>query len=187
MNEKQRDYLIKKVDTTFNQQMEKLDRQEPQKPSLNNYLIAAFLDNTIQFASIDVLKKKMKARVLKMGHGDSLVDEEDEDGYSIRRRRGNKNGMHVVKCTAEDLFILPKGYAEAYDKYKNDHEEWEKKCEGLRAVHETIETKIRLGSDEVLAKLIAQADNLVDLNIVNAQLVISPMTDQKQIESKNKK
>jgi hypothetical protein len=46
MNQQQRDYLIKQADRTYRKQKDALDEQEPTRPSLNNYLVAAVLDGS---------------------------------------------------------------------------------------------------------------------------------------------
>ena len=60
MNQDQRKYLVAAVEKQGCLQRKKLQDQLTVKPSLNNYLTAAFLDNSIQFADIGELKKKMR-------------------------------------------------------------------------------------------------------------------------------
>lgn len=174
MNDKQRDFLIKEIDRNYNEQDEALRKLEPRKPSLNNYLVASILDNSIEYADISGLKEKIRTLVLKMGHGDVIVKEADSDDWYSSKNRKSKKDVHFVELIAEDLFILPQAYTIALYQYKKEYAEWEEKCKNLQAVRKTLETKVRLGSNEVLGRLIEQADNLVDLSLVNAQLVMLP-------------
>ena len=47
MNQDQRKFLIERVNKTFQAQKQKLEANKIERPSLNNYLVAAFLDNSI--------------------------------------------------------------------------------------------------------------------------------------------
>jgi hypothetical protein len=162
MNQKQRDFLIYQVENTCKEKKEKLEKQIPEKPSLNNYLIASFLDNTIQFNNIDTLKKKIRQRVIDMGKGDSLIEsdkwDDDED--------------EVVKINPEDLFIIPEAYQIALDKYENKKDRIEAEIEKVQHISQTVIMKIQIGSAESLQKLIMQVDDMGDLNLVNTQLAL---------------
>lgn len=165
MNQKQRDFLIARVNKTHKNQINAVQKDMPDKPSLNNYLVAAFLDNSIQFNDIELLKEKMRNTVLKYGANDRLV--EDEGSW-----RSTKEKNHV-KIVPEDLFIIPDNYTEALREYKTKKQEIDKKCEILDAQMQTIEMKIQIGSDKVLSGLIDQADNLADLSLINSQLLLT--------------
>lgn len=169
MNQTQRDFLIKQVETTCEEQINKLEKQRPDKPSLNNYIIAAFLDNSIQFASIDILKNKMREEVLKFGTKDILI-EEKQDYYGHPK---SKNEKEVVKVNAEDLFIIPQNYLDAVELYEIEYKRIQDKIENLENTLKTIVLKLQIGSADILDKLIMQVDNMGDLNLVNTQLLIS--------------
>ena len=59
MNQQQREYLIKQVRSEAEKKIRPLKASIPSKPSLNNYLVAAFLDDTIKFADLNELKRKI--------------------------------------------------------------------------------------------------------------------------------
>jgi hypothetical protein len=183
MNQDQRKYLIEQVEETCKQQIEKLEKQIPDRPSLNNYLIASFLDNSVQFADINLLKKKMRDAVLKMGHHDQLIKKEDE--YWGRRRKKNDDEddeTEIVAIAAEDLFIIPDAYTKALKEYKIKKEEIERQIDSLRMTEKTIVLKLQIGSASALEKLVMQADNMGDLSLINSRLAIEDKTNSDKRE-----
>lgn len=174
MNDKQREYLIDQVDSIWNREKESVEKDTPERPSLNNYLIAAFLDNSIEFADINILKKKMRETVLKYGTSDKLIEEEDDGEYSYSYKRNRKKTVKYVKILAADIFIIPEAYQKALKEYDDKMAEINEKLEALNAQHRTVTTKIKLGSNGVLDKLIEEADNLASLSLVNSSLTLLP-------------
>ena len=172
MNQKQRDYLTNHVQKTFNAQVKVLNEKKPKKPSLNNYLIAAFLDNSIELQNVESLKKKIRDRVLKMGSSDILL----EDGENWQHRTKNP----YVKVHPQDLFVIPQAYREAFKKYKEAKSKIEEEIDTLEATLRTIEMKITLGSDKVLLTLVEQVDNMADLQLVNTQLMLNAAEKPKE-------
>jgi hypothetical protein len=172
MNKDQRKYLVEQVNINTNAQISKLRDSKPARPSLNNYLVAAFLDGSIQFGDMEVLKQKMRDEVVRYGTKNRLVSEEyDEDAWGSRRNR--KEGKNVVQIKAEDLFVIPEAYLVALQEYLDETKRIDKQIEQLEAAQKTVVLKLQIGSDKVLSKLIEQADNLADINILNNHLAIS--------------
>jgi hypothetical protein len=169
MNQDQRKFLIERVNKTFENQKRKLEENKIKKPSLNNYLVAAFLDNSIQFNDIERLKIKMRDTVLKYGAADKLI-KEPEDGWYDRNKRKQENTCEII---AEDLFIIPQSYLDELQKFNAHKKDIEEKIIQLEAQKDTILLKIQIGSNQVLDKLITQVDNLADLNIMNSQFLLS--------------
>ena len=169
MNQTQRDFLIGKVRSTCREQTEKLKGGIPVKPSLNNYLIASFLDNSIQFQDINQLKVRMRETVLKMGHGDALIVE--GDSWNPRRRKDNEDPQ-FVQIPPEDLFIIPQNYLDALAEYEKLKTELEKKIEQLDATAETIILKLQIGSSKALDHFVEQVDNIADLDLMSNQLLL---------------
>lgn len=170
MNQQQREFLIKSVDSTLRQQIEDLNKQKPKKPSLNNYLIAAFLDNTVEFADLTPLKEKIRERVLRMGRQDVLISEDTDGFWSHQKHSDSKN--NYIKLLAEEVFVIPEAYKQALAEYQQKTDEIDEKIKELRAHAHTITMKIQIGSSSVLDKLVQQIDNMADLNIMNNQLLL---------------
>lgn len=168
MNKDQRKFLISWVEKTFNAQKEGL--KEPVPPSINNYIVAAILDNSIEYVDIKTLRQAIKKMVLQLGSGDVLVKEDRY--YRGRSRVRLEEDSKTISIDAENIFILPKGYVEARKEYERKREEYDRAILQLEQFRDTIIMKVQIGSDQVLDKLIGQADNLADLNIINNQLMI---------------
>lgn len=180
MNQTQRDYLIKQVEKTYRNQVEKLKNARPEPPSLNNYLIAAVLDGSFQLQSTESIRAHIRDLVLQLGTDKTFTD---SASYRYRRNRDDdEEDPRTVSLEAESLFVLPENYQSAYTKYKEDRAAWDAEMERIEGYKETIILKVQLGSPAVLAKLIEQVDNLADLNIINSSLLLTPASEQKQIK-----
>lgn len=166
MNQDQRKFLIERVNKTFDNQKRKIEGDKLIKPSLNNYLVAAFLDNSIEFNDIDKLKVKMRETVLRYGASDKLINEKDD----WRNERKDANTCNII---AEDLFIIPESYKKALAEYQANLKKQRNEVGQLEAQKDTILLKIQIGSNQVLDKLITQVDNLADLNIMNSQFLLT--------------
>jgi hypothetical protein len=83
----------------------------------------------------------------------------------------------------EDIFVLPQGYVKAFAEYQDKKKAYDREVERLEGFRQTIVMKIQIGSNEVLNKLIAQVDNMADLNIINNQFLMIKKVDQ--IEDKS--
>lgn len=171
MNQKQRDYLTDKIKKTASSQIDELRAKMPIKPSLNNYLIAAFLDGTIEFADLELLKTNMRERVINMGVNDTLVSDE-RDVFGSRSRYSESKHPYV-KILATELFVTPKAYTEALERYEKAKKEIDDQINLIRAQANTAETKIQIGSSTALESLIQQADDLTNLKLVNDQLKLT--------------
>lgn len=179
MNQTQRDYLIKQADRTYTKQREALDEQEPTPPSLNNYLVAAVLDGSFQLQPVESVRETIRLKVLKLGPSDALIHDED-DGWSSRRKRNTEN---AITLPAESLFVVPAAYLDALVIYEAAKEKWEQEKRQLEEIMETVKLKLQIGSAKSLEKLIEQADNLADLNIVNTNLLLTTSDDTKKLKA----
>lgn len=168
MNQDQRRFLIDQVEKTCKEQVEKLEEKVPEKPSLNNYLVAAFLDNSIQFADIDALKKKMREMVLRFGSDEQLIKKGDH--WSRKKKEDDED--EIVEIPAQDIFIIPEAYKKALKEYEDRKAEIEKEIEKLEHISRTIVLKLQIGSSAALDKIVMQVDNIGDLSIMNNQLLI---------------
>lgn len=172
MNQDQRKFLIEQIRKTYDRQKEKLRKKRPEPPSLNNYLVAAFLDNTIKFKDIEKLRREMRERVLSMGKDDVLIKDSDSR-WRNRRDEDEDVDNHSVVVSAEDLFVLPEAYINELEKYKAAREIYEREMDHLEEYRDTIIMKIQIGSNAVLDKLITQVDNMGDLNLINSRLKLA--------------
>lgn len=181
MNQKQREYLVDQVSKNHRAQVEKLQAKIPQRPKLNNYLVAAFLDGSIQFNDMEKLRVKLRERALLSGtEGITVVEEDDDDGFSLHRR-GRRIAKQAISIEASDLFVLPPEYVEALRIWKEMRDEINIQIEQLNASFRTVNMKLQIGSDKVLDKLIEQADNLADINLLNSAMVSLGGGENKQL------
>jgi hypothetical protein len=179
MNEAQRKFLTQRIDNIYKAESEKLRKKIPSRPSLNNYMIAAFLDGSVKFNDIDILKKKIRDRVLKMGSESQFIESKNKRGYDWDDDDDDAP-THTVMLNAEELFIVPEAYLVALREYEAAKEKVTSALANLSAQHDTVTLKIQVGSSKALDKLVEQVDNLADLTIINSQLTLGS-NDQKQL------
>jgi hypothetical protein len=168
MNQKQREFLIKRIETTAKEMRDRLNAERPRPPSLNNYVIAAILDGSIELQPFESIQRHVKELVLRLGPSDALVNR--------RRDRWHDEDTAIeneITLDAEQLFILPGRYREALAEYEIARADWERRADEAEAVKETLILKIQIGSDAVLNRLIEQVDNLHDLQVVNSRLLLT--------------
>jgi len=175
MNQDQRKFLIERVNKTYTSQSEELEKKVPKYPSLNNYLVAAFLDDSVKFQPIASLKAKVKDMVLQFGSGDLLVKTEDNSRRFHRGRYfgSGEESVNTVELRAEDIFVVPAAYTASLKEYQAKKDAIEAEMKVLEAARDTILLKIQIGSNEVLDRLVTQVDNMADLNIMNTQLLLT--------------
>lgn len=174
MNQQQRDYLIRKIDKTFTDQTEALEESVPEEPLLNNYIIGAFLDNSIKILDSKVIKANLKKVVLALGK-----DEFVEDAY--------RDEKAFIKITPSDIMEMPAVYAEEHGKWEVIKKGIDEKIKALHSQKESLILRIQIGSNAVLDKLITQVDSLGDLNLFSDKLnLIAGGADMKQLVDKNK-
>lgn len=179
MNDNQRKFLIEKINQKYKSEKERLNASAPKKPSLNNYLIAAALDGSLEYRSMEEIKESIRQKVLNLGPGDGLLGSE-----SGKHLYGGAKYKEVIMIEPEILFRYPANYVEAYEKYSTAMDEYSERILQLSNIRDTLEMKINLGSNRILDKLIEQADNLADLNLVNSSLILTAPDDPiKQLKS----
>ena len=167
MNQKQREFLIAEIEKNYKNQVEELNEQLINAPSLNNYLVAAFLDNSIEFAELNQLREKLRDKVIAFGTEDSLIIKNNAFG------RRYQTTSHLVSIQAEHLFVIPQNYKLALSKYNEIRKKVNKQIAELTAHRNTIIYKLNIGSNASLENLITEVDNLSDLSIMNTQFLLT--------------
>jgi len=165
MNQQQRQYLIDQVTNTCNAQQTELKSQIPERPSLNNYLIAAFLDSTIKFKKTDELRDKLKADIIKYGTSEKLVNERSH--YSHDRY------AQYIQIDPNDLLVIPKTFTKELDIFQKIKTRIQKEIDVLEAHKKTVIMKIQIGSSKMLDKVVSQVDNLGELNLMDTRLQLT--------------
>ena len=163
MNQHQRKYLTDRIDQVWRSQKDAIEEHRTDKPSLNNHVVAAFMDGSIRMKKLGDIGAYLRERVLS---GDNEVI---DNGYSRHRDKE----VDMVKLPFDQLFETPPTYIEALAKWQKHDDELEAKLATLTAQRDTINMKVNIGSDKALASLIAEADNLTDLTLVNNKLLLN--------------
>ena len=164
MNQTQRDFLIKKVQTIHNEEIRQLKTKIPEEPSLNNYLIAAILNKTIKYQSMDTVKKSINERIKRLGN-DTEIIKRQSGSY-----RNDYKNIDYMALQAKDLFVIPKNYLEALEEFNQVTEHIENQIKEHEATKETLELKIQIGSSKILDVFIEEVDSMGSLSLLNDSL-----------------
>jgi virulence-associated protein VagC len=185
MNQQQRDYLVKKIEGTFESQKEKIDNKVPEEPSLNRHFIAVFLDGSAKIFDPKKIKENLIKHVKELGSSD-FVEEESDYNYKRKRGRYNETTKAFIKVDPRLIMETPKSFDEAYKIWKAKREQADKEIKDLDNQREVLILKIQLGSNAILDKLITQVDSLGDLDLFSNQLtLIAENINQKQKQLSN--
>lgn len=170
MNQKQRDFLTSHIEKQARRELEAINKEEPKPPSLNNYLVAAALRRELCIRSVREIQDAIEQKVLSLGPNDALIQEGDRWGDGEKK---------YLLLQVSDILILPQEYTEAKQAYDAAFAAWQERKERVSELQETLLLKISLGSDRALETLIAQADNLASLSLVQQRLVALPQPEDK--------
>jgi hypothetical protein len=172
MNQDQRKFLLARVEKTHKEELRKLSEEKPSEPSLNNYLIAAILDNSIELKSLDDIKSSIRKKVLALGPQETLTS-------SPHSWRDNHASSHEITLTAGVIFVYPKAYLDAYAEWEAKVKEVDQRIVKLNATTETLLLKIQIGSNTSLDRLVDSVDNMIDLTLMNNKLMLTDGKEEK--------
>lgn len=180
MTKEQRKYLSDQILKTFERERRALEEQRTPPPSLNNYLVAAFLDNTIKFADMEALKEQIRARVKKMGAGAVLIHEpRGKSRWHDDDEERNAEEMHI-EIPAVELFEIPAAYSEAYRKWDENRIRINAALEALTSQKDTLLLKIQIGSNTMLENFVKEVDDLGALTLNDSQMLLNGVGKKNQ-------
>lgn len=160
--------MTKHITSVHSEKVKELRAKRRAEPSLNNHLVASFLDGSAAFNDIEKLKEKIHQRVLKMSSGEVLIKTQN----MTRGIMGGRKEENTIQLRAEDLFIIPESYTKELDEVLEHNAKIDEEIQYLGDMLNTIIMKIQIGSDKHLAPLIEDVENIGDLRLVNSQLLL---------------
>ena len=172
MNKDQRKYLSEWIDNGFRKEREAIINRRKRQPELNNYLVAEALAGTLKLQPAETVMQFVVEQIKSAGPAEVLVQYHDPE-YSNRwdnSRRLKKPGGYKLTVPVEALFIYPQEYLDAIKIWKEQEELIEAELAELEALRDALLLKINIGSGQVLADIIAQADKLPTLDLINKQI-----------------
>lgn len=167
MNKDQRKYLTDWVFGGFEREKKQAESARYERPSLNNYLVAAAMENTLVVKGVESIKAHIRQMVIQFGPNDRLITYE-AGGYGRRKNYGEDEFCVTIK--ASELFEFPAAYIADYEKWRENEREIQEKLAALEGIKSTVLLKVNIGSDKALEDVIAQADSLATLDLVNKKL-----------------
>jgi hypothetical protein len=164
----QRKLLSDKVRRNAQEQIDKLKLEIPDKPSLDNFIISAFLDMSIEMHDSETIKQNIYNKIKYLG---------------ARSITGYGGTLDIIK--PEDLFNIPAAYYERLKEYEETHKENISKIKDICAQRDLICLKIQMGSNEYLTPFIKEIHEMggqLSLNNQNSALLIGNGNDTNDTE-----
>ena len=172
MNQHQRKFLLEEIEKQYKRERSELAGRKPKAPSLNNYLIAAILDGTARMQPQKEVEKMVRQRVRDLGKGDSFISH-GEDRWG-RRNDDDEKYADLVSIPALLLFEPPPQYSEKRKQYESDLKKWQEEERDLEVSIAAMRIKVQVGSDNALAALVDQADQICSMSLtVSSKLLAS--------------
>lgn len=171
MNQKQRDFLIKKIQSNTRDNITRFRLQLQDEPDVRDYLKGAIVANQIELQSLESIKKWILGAAID---GDDLFDQSGDWRSEIREI--------VVQIPVAVMFVFPEKFNEIHDKWRAERDVIEKQIEDIEARSETLCARILLSSDKVLQTLVDEVDNLGNLSLMETKLqLLGSGSDQKKL------
>lgn len=160
MNQQQRKYLLDKIKKTYEDKVRSLKKQEEEYPSLSNYLFSAVMQDTLKLKSSKDILGAIKEMALNAKEGQSWLNGE-RMGFDKYTR---------IKLNIEDLFVIPKEYTDACEKYEKANQRVKEELQMMKSQYEMLELRINLSSDNVLQSMINEVDDMGNLSLIDTKI-----------------
>jgi hypothetical protein len=145
MNAEQRKFLVAKIEGTFKEQKEALEKTIPEQPELNRFMIGAILEGTFK-----VLPEKQMKEAISLYVKKDLKDEELIKTDSYRGWGRGRDDKEVLRIPPECIFQIPSSFQKELDSYNKKKEEVDAAIFALKSQRDTLVLKIQIGSNQIL-------------------------------------
>lgn len=159
MNQKQREFLIKKIQESVKSKVGALEKQMPEAPSLSAILNESVLNGTFELKPIEEIKTSIIDNTLRMQVKNQSLLASDW--------RGSKP---VYGIYAEHLFVIPEKYKNLKDKYDAKVADLRVEISELNRSAESLIVRIQLASDKTLDVMISEVDDMGNVSLMDTKL-----------------
>lgn len=172
MNQVQRNFLIEKIKSEYGKKVKELKEQEPEYPSVTNYLFHAVMKNEFELRTTEHLKEVIRQKALNA--------KEDGNWLNSERMGFEKNTM--IKILITDLFVLPEEFKKKYDEYRKAKEKIQQQIDMLKIQTESLITRIQLSSDKTLQRMINEVDDMGEISLIETKLKLISNEEIKKLK-----
>ena len=163
MNQAQRNYLVKRIETQAAAQTKAIESAKPEYPNLLNYLFRLIMSGETVIQPPEVIKKALENKALNanLNGYNWLIDD---------TRWGDLSSRNKVTLDVKDVIAVPPEYDEMVAEYRRQKKELEEMTHKIRTQAESLVTRIQLASDRTLQTMINEVDDLGDLSLYDDTL-----------------
>ncbi len=159
MNQKQRDFLIKKITEEVKKKINILDDQKrkTEPPSLQ-----AFIFNEVMSGRIEIISNKLiKEMVLEKARKSS------SSNWMNVSRYGSETS---IEFSANDFFVLPSEYVKRRNAFDESVKRINEEIKQLNLGAESLITRIQLASNSTLENMIREVDDMGNISLMQTKL-----------------
>lgn len=169
MNQKQREFLIGKIEAENKRKISALEGAIPDEPELEVYITRSILEKKLKMKPSEEIFQHLFDRVSnKTDSSHSLLDTENGFRSSIRGK--------VIKMKMDAICELPEDFIVKQNEYKLKKAAAMKEIREIQEGMETLITRIHLASNSVLDSLVGEIDDMGNLSLIDSTLkqIIAP-------------
>lgn len=176
MNQSQRKYLLEEIEKERSNKVNELEEKRTDRPAIGKYLLQAVLSGAIQLKSQEEILESIKTLALRGEESKDgeptweVIEVKESSRFTRGRWRTNRSSKPIIQLPVGALFVIP-------DEYKKLLKDWKMREAQIDAAIDEIDqaakglcTRIQLASPSVLAKLIAEVDDMGDLSFMDESL-----------------
>ncbi len=162
MNQTQRSFLIKKIESTVDARIKALEADKPEYPSESNYIFNEAMKGTLKIRPIEELEEWVRQRALnaKSSDRDWLGDTDTSWGRLEKR----------VIMKYSEFFIIPEELEKLRTEYWSKRKEIDDKVAEIKNQKEALIFRIQLASDKTLQTMINEVDDMGNLSLMDTKL-----------------
>lgn len=160
MNAAQRKFLVDRVSKKIDEKIEEIRKMKLDYPSKANYIFKAVMNGELALQSQAHILQAIKNKAMRAKEGSNWLSD-DRMGHEKER---------MVKLLIEDLIVVPEDLGIEANRVINHNKDLDDQIAQLKIQKETLEVRIQLASNSVLAKLISEVDDMGDLSLIDTKL-----------------
>jgi hypothetical protein len=163
MNQKQRDYLIKKIKDEAELRMKTLKASIPSEPDYEKYLHKALMSDNYKIKSIKDIKNSIDRRLEKGKKVFGIWDRWDDKSDS------NQSKGHI-RIPVEEFLEIGGNYHEDYAAWQEEENKITTQIMQMQQAIDTLEHRLMLASDKVLEGIIREVDDMGNLQLIDTKI-----------------
>lgn len=159
MNQTQRKFLIDKIEKASKIQIEAIEKQKIDYPSLSIYMLHKVMSGDFDIKSKEELKAIITEKALRS------TDREDWLG-----NHWGSASKRLITFEIHDFFIVPEEWKKKMEETRSILDDQKARINKINIETETLITRIQLASDKVLQQMINEVDDMGNISLMDTKL-----------------